>query len=766
MAAPPDDSNLRKNSPTALERPSGAGRPSRQSAKTIKDPKDLKESSTQVNPKSGTLSSFRGRQIQSFLSSSGSEADILILKDQTGFSVLRLYRQGRAPKSEIFQRLVKMSNDMNGLAVRVLETGYDDGLGRWFEIQEYLAGGDLASLLSRGPLDHESLVSLVTELSEALVRLHGQDIIHRDIKPENILIRSFTPLKIALSDFGISSLLAPDISIKETRMANTPLYSAPESFGSIVGKAADWWSLGAVILEAALGYHPLAKLSFNEVLREITTRGLKVPDNLPQDESLLLKGLLTRDDRKRWRYHEVLGWLMGQRDIPIHYEVAEPAPEETPFLLDGQEFHAPGELAIYFASSEETWEKGRESLARGYIRQWLEKREMFDEAIQCQGGTSSPDAAVFNFVLSFAPHLGLIYRGQILSAKNIAQNVANKAHLSLGAQNTLKELIEGRLAPLVSLAQAHKQPFDELTAALLTIGQPIKDATLVAALAAAKDPDAYIWGQNGSPTRPGEAIRFVVAAGGPLVDLAYWEANVPAKSILPKDIFQNGLNQAITYRQGANRLFRLVQEGYFGQNFLRRGTPLENAAFDNLRASPLTTDEAIQYLHWLKMDAEAQTLEGFNHLRNIDALERKKRFSLFRKGPKKPKGSSFSFGGLTIFLILAIIPLIWALDGLDIFRLESWRILPGPISQYRGVQGHIYKIAGAALILTTLFWFVRKGYTIVAIILGAAAGYAVYRHRVSLEPYLPYLKWVVHGGFFLLCLSLANWARKLAQGDR
>jgi serine/threonine protein kinase len=687
-----------------------------------------------------------------------------LLRDGSGaFSVLRLYRQGRAPKPEIFQRLVEVSHRLDGLAVRVLEAGYDEATGRWFETQEYLPEGDLAGLLKNGPLSPNSLRELISELAEALVNLHKQDILHRDIKPDNILIRSRQPLKIALSDFGISSLLAPDISIKETRMANTPLYSSPESFGSIIGKAADWWSLGAVILEAATGSHPLSSLSFNEVLREISTRGLRVPENLPEGLTQLLKGLLTRDDKKRWRYHEVLGWLMGQRDIPIHYEVPELDRANVPYTLDGQEFKTPEELAAYFASSEAAWEKGRDHLARGYIRQWLENRKMFDEAVRAQTDTISAEAAIFNFILAFAPQKGPVYQGQILSFQNIARLVAKSGQSSSGGQKIIRDLLEGRLAPLVSLAKARKKPFDELTAALFSHGKQMKIETLTAILTIAQNPEAYVWGQGGVPPRSADIVRFVAEAGCPLLERVYWETNVPAKAIIPKDIFEGGLNQAQTYRLGVERLARLVKEGVLTKKFLRRSRPLESLSLGLIKVSPLTTEQMTVYARWLTMDRASQELDGFEPIRAIDALER---------GAWPGRTQKFLnlrlWISLAVFALLTILPLTWALDGLRLIQFNSFSFIPlEAILKYRGIQRAIFNGAGIALTLGIVAWVVCRWRNFVAaFILAASAAFAIYRHQSLLNNYLVYLSWVVHGGVFLLALLLANWARKLIRWGR
>ncbi|MDR0549307.1 MAG: protein kinase [Deltaproteobacteria bacterium] len=718
-------------------------------AKTVRD--GAVSPSAKPQPQPG-LSQFRGRRVQSFLTSSGSEADILIIRNQAGgFEILRLYRQGRAPKPEIFQRLVKLSNDMDGLAVRILEAGYDEETGRWFEIQEYITGGELSSLIAQGPLDRATLVELTKEMAEALHRLHGLDVIHRDVKPDNILVRALNPLKIALSDFGISSLLAPDISIKETRLANTPLYSAPESFGSIVGKSADWWSLGMVILEAALGYHPMANLSFNEVLREITTRGVQPPVGLPRDLNLLLKGLLTRDDRKRWRYPEVSAWLKGQKNIPVYYETVVETQKETPYILDGQEYNSPEELAVYMAQGADQWEKGREHLARGYVRKWLENRKMFDQAVKTQVSAGSPDAATFNFILAFAPQLGPVYWGQVLSFNNLAHNLANRGRLAKGPSRVLGDLLDGRLSSLIGLAAANNQPFDEKTAALLAHKGPVSPETLAMAIAVAEDPSAYVFGEKGPPNSPGAAIRFATQTASPLIDLAWWRANIPKKAILPRDVFEGGLNRAETYRAGAERLTRLKEEGIFRRSFLRRFQLIEVPGLGQVRVSPLTARETTNYFRWLALSRENQNAGNFEECLKIDAEERgtfgRRVNAIFRPS---------LFLGLVLFLIIGLIPLVWALDGLNLVHLTSYGISADLVVKYRAIQNTVYIIAAIGLGVSILYTCLcHPRLFLVLIFLGIALIFVFVRHKATFAALGVYPSWIVYGGFFIFCLNLA-----------
>ena len=63
--------------------------------------------------------------------------------------------------------------------------------------------------------------SIITpSVNEGLKALHNQDIIHRDIKPSNMFYNDSKD-KIVLGDFGISSVLKSDVSVRATNMSRT-----------------------------------------------------------------------------------------------------------------------------------------------------------------------------------------------------------------------------------------------------------------------------------------------------------------------------------------------------------------------------------------------------------------------------------------------------------------------------------------------------------------------------------------------------------------
>jgi serine/threonine protein kinase len=355
----------------------------------------------------GIPESFRGWRVVDQLPTKGAEADIYLVsangaQDGLGPCVLKLYRHRLEPKLEILNRITEISRQNSQCFVVFLETGFDEVTGRWYELQEYIPLGSLNDVPPETKHSRAFVEKFVAELAESIHTLHENGIVHCDMKPANVLVRSLDPLDAILTDFGISSLLASDMSRKMTTLKGTPKYWAPEAFSRAVGRPCDWWGLGMIALELLAGEHPFESLSDSQIIHKLTLDNVEVPSFLDTRMTMLVKGLLTKDDSKRWGYGEVSRWLAGDADIPVYYEetpaARAQAGPQNPFRFEGKDYHTAEDLAFAWAANEKPWFSGPTNLL--YLRQWYESNQAFDEAIEIGNMISmmDPVTALFRFV--------------------------------------------------------------------------------------------------------------------------------------------------------------------------------------------------------------------------------------------------------------------------------------------------------------------------------------------------------------------------------
>jgi len=165
-------------------------------------------------------------------------------------------------------------------------------------VLDYCPGGELFFYLQNiGRFKEKTACFYASNVLFGIEELHKHDIIYRDLKPENVLIGYDGYAKI--TDFGLS---------KENIQGNadahsfcgTPEYLAPEILTKTGhGKAADWWSFGAIIYEMLVGVPPFYTKNRQKLYQNIKSAELKLEDWLSDNAKDLLSKLLTKDPNKR-----------------------------------------------------------------------------------------------------------------------------------------------------------------------------------------------------------------------------------------------------------------------------------------------------------------------------------------------------------------------------------------------------------------------------------------------------------------------------------
>ena len=373
----------------------------------------------------------------------GGEADLLLveaLADGQRY-VIKIYRYGIVVKPEVLARISATAPDR---VIRLVEYGQAEGHG--YEVLEYVPDGSLRQRLATGPLADESVRALVEELSAALAVLHQHDILHRDIKPENVLIRQWEPLRIALTDFGIASVT--EATQHFTTTARTLRYAAPEAATGVIGVAADYWSLGMVVLEAVSGRHPFAGLSEAVLSYQLVTQPVDC-SGVAEPWRTLCRGLLLRDPKQRWGRAEIERWLAGDESLRLTVDAglseAGASRARRFYRLGGVECWTARELATQMAKQ---WETASKDLQRGFITDWLRNdwgdQDLTRAVLDVLDDTAmSADEQLLRVLVKMAPDLPPVWKQWSLAQEDLiaAAHAANRGDAA--SQRLLWELSQG-----------------------------------------------------------------------------------------------------------------------------------------------------------------------------------------------------------------------------------------------------------------------------------------------------------------------------------
>eukprot|EP00560_Eucampia_antarctica_P001508 CAMPEP_0197842164 /NCGR_PEP_ID=MMETSP1437-20131217/46587_1 /TAXON_ID=49252 ORGANISM="Eucampia antarctica, Strain CCMP1452" /NCGR_SAMPLE_ID=MMETSP1437 /ASSEMBLY_ACC=CAM_ASM_001096 /LENGTH=654 /DNA_ID=CAMNT_0043452013 /DNA_START=454 /DNA_END=2418 /DNA_ORIENTATION=- len=166
-------------------------------------------------------------------------------------------------------------------------------------VLDYCAGGELFFHLSKvGKFAEPRARFYAAEITLAIEYVHSLDIIYRDLKPENVLLDARGHVR--LTDFGLSKEGISSSSSGANSFCGTPEYLAPEILNRQGhGRAVDWWSLGALLYEMLTGLPPFYCRDREKLFEKIRKGHLDYPRSLSARSQNMLRGLLTKDPRRR-----------------------------------------------------------------------------------------------------------------------------------------------------------------------------------------------------------------------------------------------------------------------------------------------------------------------------------------------------------------------------------------------------------------------------------------------------------------------------------
>ncbi|MEA2447377.1 MAG: hypothetical protein QOK47_1014, partial [Actinomycetota bacterium] len=140
----------------------------------------------------------------------------------------------------------------------------DEVDGVLYLAMRYVEGTDLKNMISTdGPMEIESVLTVVSQIAGALDAAHARGLIHRDIKPANVLIATSDtgPPHVYLTDFGLTKHGSSKSGLTASgAFVGTIDYIAPEQIeGKSVDARSDIYAFGCVLYECLTGQVPFVK---------------------------------------------------------------------------------------------------------------------------------------------------------------------------------------------------------------------------------------------------------------------------------------------------------------------------------------------------------------------------------------------------------------------------------------------------------------------------------------------------------------------------
>ncbi len=203
----------------------------------------------------------------------------------------------------------------------IYEVGEADG--RQFIAMQYVDGETLEIRVRRKPLDLSEILSIASQVTDALAEAHAHTIVHRDIKPANIILTRRGQAKVM--DFGLAKSIGGKVEseAKTQSVLTTPgtilgtlPYMSPEQVtGEQTDGRSDIFSFGAMLYEMVSGRQPFVGESAAATASAILTHEppplARFAPEIPEELQRIVRKCLEKNREHRYQ---------SARDLAIDLE--------------------------------------------------------------------------------------------------------------------------------------------------------------------------------------------------------------------------------------------------------------------------------------------------------------------------------------------------------------------------------------------------------------------------------------------------------------
>ena len=224
---------------------------------------------------------------------------IAIREDQTSKVHVAITENKRAfnsQKEKFTKEAHRLSRLDNNHIVKVFDLFEENGTV--YYVMDYIEGESLRDVQKRTgrPFSEQEVLSILSQMLDALNTIHQHGLLHMDIKPANIMIDQSG--KCTLIDFGASKQSAvSDGATTSSTLAYTPGYAPVEQIGGSSdrwGPWTDFYALGATLYNLLTNENP-----GNLDIEEDGEAAFKFPPEVSSSTRLLIQWLMSpkRKDR-------------------------------------------------------------------------------------------------------------------------------------------------------------------------------------------------------------------------------------------------------------------------------------------------------------------------------------------------------------------------------------------------------------------------------------------------------------------------------------